>query len=75
MFIRKKRASENLQLCDILDHIKSASSDVKQYLKEQCQDLLQDDGLTEGIECALPYSAGDERVDYIIEQIEAIAKM
>jgi predicted nucleotidyltransferase len=58
----------------ILEQIKSASTDVKQYLKEQCMTLIQDDGLTEGIECALPYSAGEERADYIIGLIEDIAQ-
>jgi len=60
---------------DILKQIESASTGVNQYIKEQSMVLLQDDGLTEGIECALPYSAGDERVGYIIKLIEAIAKM
>ncbi len=58
----------------ILEQLESASEGVIQYLKEQCESLIQNDGLTEGIECALPYSAGDDRGDYIIELIETIAK-
>lgn len=59
---------------DILDNISNANDTVKVYLKEECQNLLEDEGLTEGIESALPYGSGEESTDIILELIQRIAE-
>jgi predicted house-cleaning noncanonical NTP pyrophosphatase (MazG superfamily) len=59
---------------DILDNISKANDTVKAYLKEECQNLLEDEGLTEGIESALPYGSGEESTDIILELIQRIAE-
>lgn len=58
---------------DILENIQNAPEDVKEYLKQECQTLLENDNLTEGIETALPYGSDDESTDIILELIESIA--
>ncbi|MEI6596447.1 MAG: hypothetical protein WCO28_12855 [Bacteroidota bacterium] len=59
---------------DILDNISNANDTVKVYLKEECQNLLEYEGLTEGIESALPYGSGEESTDIILELIQRIAE-
>lgn len=58
---------------DILENISNASESVKAYLKEECSSLLKNDGLTEGIESALPYGSEEEATEIIIELIQNIA--
>src|SRR5665647_3462243 len=58
---------------DILDNISNANDTVKAYLKQECQNLLKNKGLTEGIETALPYGSGEESTDIIMELIHNIA--
>ena len=58
---------------DILTNIQNANEDVKTYLKQECQNLLVNNNLTEGIETALPYGADEENTDIILELIESIA--
>lgn len=58
---------------DLLDNISNANATVKAYLKEECQNLLNNDGLTEGVESALPYGSGEEGTDIILELIYNIA--
>lgn len=58
---------------DILINIQNAPEDVKEYLKQECQTLLANDNLTEGIETALPYGSDEESTDIILELIESIA--
>lgn len=58
---------------DILENIQNANEDVKEYLKQECQTLLTNDNLTEGIETALPYGSDEENSDIILELIESIA--
>lgn len=60
---------------DILDNIQHANESVKGYLKQECQNLLDNDNLTEGVETALPYGSGEESTDMIMELIESIATM
>ena len=55
-----------------LEEIKNSSDKVRGYLKTECQQLLNNKGLTEGIECALPYGAGEETTDMILEAIQNI---
>jgi len=58
----------------ILEEIKNSSKEVKEYLKTECQNLLNNKGLTEGIECALPYGTGEEHVEIIFKKLRIIAK-
>lgn len=58
---------------DLLDNISNANTSVKAYLKEECQNLLNNNGLTEGIESALPYGSGEESTEMIMELIQNIA--
>ena len=58
---------------DILENISGSNSNVKMYLKEECQNLLANQNITEGIESALPYGSGEESTDLILELIQSIA--
>jgi len=58
---------------EILDNIKNASDSVKAYLKEECDKLIQNTDLTEGIESALPYSSDSDSTEIIQELIQNIA--
>lgn len=60
---------------DIPGNISASNPNVKQYLKNECQKLLENPNLTEGIETALPYGSGDEGTDIIIELIQNIANI
>ena len=51
---------------DILEDIRNADEDVKNYLKAECERLLENDGLSEGIESALPYGSDSDRVEIIV---------
>jgi len=44
-------------------------------LKKECENLLENVNLTEGIECALPYGSGDERTEIVVDLINAIAEI
>ena len=59
----------------LLEKITNANTNVKAYLKEECENLLENVNLTEGIECALPYGSGDERAEIVVDLINAIAKI
>jgi len=60
---------------DILENIQNANEDVKEYLKQECQTLLANDNLTEGIETALPFGSDEESTDIILKLIEGIAEI
>lgn len=60
---------------DILDNIRNANETVKAYLKQECQNLLDNDNLTEGIETALPYGSDEESTDIILDLIRSIAEI
>lgn len=60
---------------ELLDDIRNANLTVKTYLKEECQSLLENDNLTEGVESALPYGSGEEGTDIILELIRSIAEI
>jgi len=60
---------------DILGNIQNAHEDVKEYLKQECQTLLANDNLTEGIETALPYGADEESTDITLELIKNIVEI
>jgi len=58
---------------DLMDNIGKANDEVKTYLSQECQSLLHDPNITEGIECALPYGSGGESTDITRFIIESIA--
>ncbi|MDF1572940.1 MAG: hypothetical protein P1P82_15130 [Bacteroidales bacterium] len=60
---------------DLLESITNSNASVKTYLKEECQYLLDNTDLTEGVESALPYGAGRESTVIIIELIRSISKI
>ena len=60
---------------ELLESITNANESVKAYLKEECSKLLKNEGLTEGIESALPYGSEEEATEIIMEQIQNIANI
>jgi hypothetical protein len=52
-----------------------ADEDVKNYLKTECERLFANDGLSEGIESALPYGSESDRVEIIEGLILEIASL
>ncbi len=60
---------------ELLENITIANESVKAYLKEECSKLLKNEGLTEGIESALPYGSEEEATEIIIELIQKIANI
>lgn len=60
---------------DVLAEVKHAHESVKTYLKEECEKLLNNNGLSEGISCALSFDSGDDRPEMIEELIREIAEI
>jgi hypothetical protein len=60
---------------DILENIRNADEDVKYYLKAECESLLENDGLLEGIDCALPLGSDSDRVGLIETLISDISEL
>lgn len=60
---------------DIVQSIENSKPEVKSYLKEACRNLFENDNLNEGVECALPYGSGDNRVEIIIKRIQSVTKI
>jgi hypothetical protein len=58
---------------NILENVRNANEDVKNYL--ECESLLGNDGLSEGIESALPYGSDSNRVEIIKDMIHVIASL
>ena len=59
----------------ILEDIRNADEDVKNYLRTECERLFANDGLSEGIECALGPGADSDRVVIIEDLIFEIAAL
>ena len=59
----------------ILDDIGNSNPTVKAYLKEACQNLLENDNLTEGIESALPFGSDSDSTELIEDIIGSISKI
>jgi len=59
----------------ILDDVGNSNPTVIAYLKEACQNLLENDNLTEGIESALPYGSDSESTEIIEDIIQSIAEI
>lgn len=60
---------------DILENITGSNPNVKMYLKKECQNLLENPNINEGVESALPYGSGEEGTDIILELIQRIAEI
>lgn len=60
---------------ELMDRITNANSGIKIYLKEECLNLLENNGLTEGIETALPYGSDSDSTEVIEGLIQSIAEM
>jgi len=60
---------------DLLDSIAKTNLSVKTYLREECQSLLENDSLTEGIESALPFGSDSDRTEMIEDLIRDIAEI
>jgi len=60
---------------DLLKDIVIANPTVKAYLKIEFKSLLQNKGLVEGIESALPYGSGEESTELIKDLIQRIAEL
>ena len=58
----------------IMDDIGEANESVKKYLIETCQNLMENEGLLEGIESALPYGSDSDSVERIENIITTIAE-
>jgi len=60
---------------DILENVSGSYPNVKHYLKNECQNLLDNPNITEGIESALPYGSGEESGDILGMLIREIAEI
>jgi hypothetical protein len=60
---------------NILDNISASNPSVKEYLKSECQKLLENPNITEGIETALPYGSGEESSEILGMLIREIAEI
>ncbi len=60
---------------NILENIRGSNPIVKYYLKNECQNLLENPNITEGIETALPYGLGEESSHIIGSLIREIAEI
>ncbi len=60
---------------DLSEIISHSGTNVKAYLIKECQGLLKNNSLTEGIESALPYGSDSDRVEIIEELIRDIAEI
>jgi len=58
-----------------IEDIRHSCEDVKSYLSDECKSFLDNDGLTEGIEAALPYGSNSDRVTIIENLIQGIASL
>ena len=58
-----------------MDDISASKPSVKEYLKSECQKLLENPNITEGIETALPYGSGEESGDILGLLISEIAEI
>jgi hypothetical protein len=60
---------------EILDIVGKAKTPVRIFLRTECQQLLENDGLIEGIQCALPYISGPDRPELIMQLIREITEL
>jgi hypothetical protein len=60
---------------EIVDIIKESKPDVKEYLKLEAKKLLENSGINEGVECALPYGSDSDRVEMILDRLFEISEL
>jgi hypothetical protein len=60
---------------DLFQGLVNSNASVKAYIKAECQNLLNDADLPEGVESALPYGSGEEATEIILEIIKRISKI
>ncbi len=60
---------------DMLNNIIGSKPGIRLYLKNECQNLIENPNLTEGIETALPYGSGEGSGDIIGILIRGIAEI
>ena len=60
---------------ELLQEISKTKEAVKNYLKHECKNLLDNNNLNEGIETALPYGSGDGRAQIIKNTIKNIVEI
>ena len=60
---------------EVVDHITKSNDTVKKHLKEECQNLLNNNNLLEGIEAALPYGSNSDSTEKIEKIIQNIANL
>ena len=48
---------------------------MKTFLGEMCQDLLEHDGLTEGVESALPYGVDSDSTEIVVDIMRSIVEI
>ena len=58
-------------ICEIIRECKNI--ELKQYLKEQCTSLINNDNILESIYCMLPIGSQEDRVHYVHELIKTIS--
>jgi len=58
---------------DLFPSISNSNSSVKEYLKNEFRNLLENKNLTEGVESALPYGSGAEDTDIILDIIRRVS--
>lgn len=69
------RCCKRLQVDQEMEDIRNGDENVKNYLKTECDRLFANDGLSEGIECALGPGADSDRVEIIEDLISEIAAL
>jgi hypothetical protein len=60
---------------DLLESIANSTDSLKSYLRNECQHLLSNINLTEGVESALPYGSGEEGTTIILDLIQSVANI
>lgn len=60
---------------EIVDIIKESKPDVKEYLKLEAKRLIENSGINEGVECALPYGSDSDRVELILDRLLEISEL
>lgn len=58
----------------LIKDILLTDNELKNYLCHEFKQFVNMGSILEGISCALPYSAGYERAEFVLEEMQAIAK-
>jgi hypothetical protein len=60
---------------EILENVRVSNPSVKMFLKNECQKLMDNPNITEGIESAIPYGSGEGSSDILGILIRNIAQI